>query len=109
MVVAISAGAMSFDTHRGFSTFLSTRATGMWVLVATRFTVNATAAALAYTLGLLAAWYETALLLGSLPVGAMLAGLLCESVYLVSPSPWLPHPRRLRAASCPQSASPSRR
>lgn len=83
VVVAVSAGAMSFDTHRGISTFLRTRATGMWVLVAPRFTVNAVAAVLAYTLGLLAAWYETALLLGSLPVGAMLAGLLCESVYLV--------------------------
>jgi ABC-2 type transport system permease protein len=32
---------------------------------------------------LLAAWYETALLLGWPPVGAMLAGLLCESVFLV--------------------------
>jgi ABC-2 type transport system permease protein len=83
VVVAIAAGAMAFDAHRGISTFLRTRATGMWALVAPRFTVNAVAAVLAYTLGLLAAWYETALLLGPLPVGAMLAGLLCESVYLI--------------------------
>ena len=83
VVVAIAAGAMSFDARRGISTFLRTRAKGMWTLVAPRFTVNAVAAVLAYTLGLLAAWYETALLLGSLPVGAMLAGLLCESAYLV--------------------------
>ena len=83
VVVAIAAGAMSFDSRRGIATFLRTRASGMWALVAPRFTVNAVAAVLAYTLGLLAAWYETALLLGSLPVGAMLAGLLCESVFLV--------------------------
>ena len=83
VVVAIAAGAMSFDAHRGISTFLRTRANGMWELVAPRFTVNAVAAVLAYALGLLAAWYETALLLGPLPVGPMLAGLLCESVYLV--------------------------
>ncbi len=83
VVVAVAAGAMSFDARRGISTFLRTRATGMWALVGPRFTVNAIAAALAYTLGLLAAWYETALLLGSLPAGAMLAGLLCESVFLV--------------------------
>ena len=83
VVVAVAAGALSIDAHRGISTFLRTRASGMWALVAPRFTVNAVAAVLAYTLGLLAAWYETALLLGPLPVGAMLAGLLCESTYLV--------------------------
>jgi ABC-2 type transport system permease protein len=45
--------------------------------------VNAVAAVAAYTLGTLAAWYETALLHGSPPPGAMLAGLLCGSVYLI--------------------------
>jgi ABC-2 type transport system permease protein len=54
----------------------------MWQLIAPRFTVNAAAAVGAYTLGTLAAWYETALLLGSPPAGAMLAGLLCGAVYL---------------------------
>ncbi len=48
-----------------------------------RVTVSAGAAVAAYALGTLAAWYETALLLGSQPAGAMLAGLLCASVYLV--------------------------
>jgi ABC-2 type transport system permease protein len=83
VVVAIAAGAMSFDARRGISTFLRTRAHGMWALVTPRFTVNAVAAVLAYAIGLAAAWYETVLLLGPLPVGAMLAGLLCESVYLI--------------------------
>lgn len=83
VVVAIAASAMAFDAHRGISTFLRTRANGMWEIVAPRFAVNAIAAVLAYTLGLLAAWYETLLLLGPLPVDAMLAGLLCESVYLI--------------------------
>lgn len=55
----------------------------MWQLVAPRFAVNAAAAVAAYTLGTLAAWYETALLLGSPPAGAMLAGLLCGSVFLI--------------------------
>jgi hypothetical protein len=54
----------------------------MWQLIAPRFTVCAAAAAAAYTLGTLAAWYETALLLGQPPAGAMLAGLLCGSVFL---------------------------
>jgi len=45
--------------------------------------VPAVAAVLAYALGLLAAWYETALLLGPLPAGPMMAGLLCQAIYLV--------------------------
>jgi ABC-2 type transport system permease protein len=53
------------------------------VITAGAFTVNAAAAVTAYTLGTLAAWYETALLLGSPPARAMLAGLLCGAVYLI--------------------------
>ena len=83
VVVVIAAGAFTFDARRGLSTFLRTRASSMWQLIAPRFAVNAAAAVAAYTLGTLAAWYETALLLGSPPAGAMLPGLLCGSVFLV--------------------------
>jgi ABC-2 type transport system permease protein len=83
VVVVIAAGAFTFDARRGLSIFLRTRADSMWQLIAPRFAVNAAAAVAAYTLGTLAAWYETALLLGSPPAGAMLAGLLCGSVFLV--------------------------
>jgi ABC-2 type transport system permease protein len=83
VVVAIAASALAFDAHRGLSTFLRTRVSSVWVLVRPRVVVSAAAAVLAYTMGTLAAWYETALLLGPLPVGAVLAGLLCESLYLV--------------------------
>ena len=83
VVVVIAAGAFTFDARRGLSTFLRTRADNMWQLIAPRFAVNAAAAVAAYTLGTLAAWYETALLLGSPPAGAMLAGLLCGSVFLI--------------------------
>ena len=83
VVIVIAAGALTFDARRGLSTFLRTRTTSMWQLIAPRFTVNAAAAVAAYTLGTLAAWYETALLLGPPPAGAMLAGLLCGSVYLI--------------------------
>jgi ABC-2 type transport system permease protein len=83
VVIVIAAGALTFDARRGLSTFLRTRTTSMWQLIAPRFTVNAAAAVTAYTLGTLAAWYETAMLLGPPPAGAMLAGLLCGSVYLI--------------------------
>ena len=83
VVIVITAGALTFDARRGLSTFLRTRTTSMWRLIAPRFTVSAAAAVTAYTLGTLAAWYETALLLGSPSPGAMLAGLICGSVYLI--------------------------
>lgn len=83
VVTVITAGALTFDTRRGLSIFLRTRTTSMWRLVAPRFTVNAAAAVVAYALGTCAAWYETALLLGSPPPAAMLAGLACGVVYLI--------------------------
>lgn len=83
LVVAFTAGAMNFDTRRGLATFLRTRVRGSWQLVAPRFTVNAGAAALAYVLGSLGAWYETQILIGPLPVAATLAATLCGVVYFV--------------------------
>jgi len=83
VVVAFTAGAMSFDTRHGLATFLRTRAGSMWQLVLPRFAVNAGAAAAAYLLGTLGAWYETQVLIGPLPPGGMLAGVLCGAVYFV--------------------------
>jgi ABC-2 type transport system permease protein len=83
LVVAFAAGALSFDTRRGLATFLRTRVSSMWQLVTPRFAVNAGAAVVAYVLGTLAAWYETAVLIGAPPAGAMLAGMLCGVVYFV--------------------------
>jgi ABC-2 type transport system permease protein len=81
LVVAFAAGALSFDTRRGLATFLRTRAGSIWQLVIPRFAVNALAAVAAYVLGTLAAWYETGVLIGALPTGAMFAGMLCGVVY----------------------------
>jgi len=83
VLIVITAGSVTFDARVGLSSFLRTRATSMWQLIAPRFTVNAVAAVAAYGLGTLGAWYETTLLLGSPPAGAMLAGLLCGSAYLI--------------------------
>jgi ABC-2 type transport system permease protein len=83
VVVVLAAGAFSFDAHHGLATFLRTRVASMWQLVTPRFTVNGAAAAIAYLLGTLAAWYETSLLIGSPPVAGVLAGILCGAAYLV--------------------------
>lgn len=83
VVVVIAAGAFGFDSRHGLATFLRTRVRNVWQLIIPRFTVNATAAIAAYLLGTLAAWYETNLLIGSLPVAALAEGMLCAACYLV--------------------------
>jgi ABC-2 type transport system permease protein len=82
VVVVIAAGAFSFDARHGLATFLRTRVSSTWQLVMPRYTVSAAAATVAYLLGTLAAWYETDLLIGPLPAGAVFAGYLCAAVYL---------------------------
>jgi ABC-2 type transport system permease protein len=83
IVVAVATGALTFDTRSGISTFLRTRVGGMTTVVLPRVAVTAAAAAVAYLLGTLGAWYETTVLLGSLPVGGVLAGIVCGAVYMV--------------------------
>jgi ABC-2 type transport system permease protein len=82
LVVVIAAGAFTFDARYGLATFLRTRVASTWQLVTPRFAVNAAAATIAYLLGTLAAWYETDLLIGSLPAAQILAGILCGAAYL---------------------------
>jgi ABC-2 type transport system permease protein len=82
VVVVIAAGAFGFDARQGLATFLRTRVASIWQLVAPRFAVWAAAAAIAYLLGTLAAWYETDLLIGAPAAGGMLGGVLCGAVYL---------------------------
>jgi ABC-2 type transport system permease protein len=83
LVVVLAAGALTFDVSHGRAIFLRTRVSGSWQLIAPRVVVSAAAAAIAYLLGTLAAWYETSLLLGSLPATRMLSGVLCGAVYLM--------------------------
>jgi ABC-2 type transport system permease protein len=82
VVVVIAAGAFGFDARQGLATFLRTRVASIWQLVTPRFAVWAAAAAIAYVLGTLAAWYETDLLIGPPAPGGMLAGIGCGCVYL---------------------------
>jgi len=83
IVIIVAAGAMTFDSHRGVSTFLRTRCLRMRALLIPRYTVSSAAAVTAYTIGTAAAWYETTLLLGPLPVAPMLGGWLCTIVFLL--------------------------
>jgi ABC-2 type transport system permease protein len=82
LVVVLAASALTFDASQGRAIFLRTRVASSWQLLAPRAAVTAGAAAVAYLLGTLAAWYETSLLLGSLPAPQVLAGVLYGAVYL---------------------------
>ncbi|MGH3300925.1 MAG: hypothetical protein ACRDOK_04405 [Streptosporangiaceae bacterium] len=82
VLVVVAASALGFDASPGLAAFFRSRVPSMWRLIAPRFTAYAVAGSLAYLLGTLAAWYETRLLIGSLPVAALFAGVLCGAVYL---------------------------
>ncbi|HSG79231.1 MAG TPA: hypothetical protein VLD62_06615 [Acidimicrobiia bacterium] len=82
VAVAVAAGALTLDALPEMSIFLRTRVRPVARLVLPRFTMAVAAAAGAYLLGLLAAWYETVVLLGSLPVGRLLGGLAFGILYL---------------------------
>lgn len=82
VLVSVAASAYGFDARPGLAAFFRTRVPSMWELVAPRFTAYAAAGAVAYLIGTLAAWYETRLLIGSLPAGGVAAGALCGAVYL---------------------------
>jgi ABC-2 type transport system permease protein len=82
VVVLVAAAALAFDAQRESAAFLRTRVGSIWQLLLPKVAVNALAAAGAFALGALAAWYETAVLLGGLPTAATLAGIAYIAIYL---------------------------
>jgi ABC-2 type transport system permease protein len=82
VAVAVAAAALALDSKPEWSAFLRTRVRGVWRLLAPRFVTNAAAAIGAFTIGALAAWYETAVLIGGVSAAAMLVGTLYEALYL---------------------------
>jgi ABC-2 type transport system permease protein len=82
VVVVVAAGALAFDAKPEIGAFLRTRVGSVWQILAPRFGVTAAAAAAAFLIGCLAAWYETAVLIGPVRVGAMLAGMAFGVLYL---------------------------
>ncbi|MDX1644809.1 MAG: hypothetical protein R3244_10680 [Thermoanaerobaculia bacterium] len=82
VAVAVAAGALVLDARPEMSIFLRTRVHPARRIIPPRYVVASLAVGSAYTLGLAFAWYETAVLLGGLPVGGMVAGLAFHLVYL---------------------------
>jgi ABC-2 type transport system permease protein len=83
VVILVAASALAFDARREMAVFLRTRVRGVREIIVPAYAVNAGAAVGALVAGALAAWYETAVLLGPLPFGRMLTGIACAALFLV--------------------------
>ena len=82
VVVMVAASALAFDARREMAVFLRTRVRGVRDIVIPAYLINCGAASVALLAGSLAAWYETAVLLGGLPVVEMLAGIAYGALFL---------------------------
>jgi ABC-2 type transport system permease protein len=82
VVVAVAAGALTVHALPEMAAFLRTRVSSTTSLILPRYVVSTAAAIAAAVIGTAVAWYETAVLIGGLPVAAMLLGLALAAVYL---------------------------
>ncbi|GAA2042827.1 hypothetical protein GCM10009839_52200 [Catenulispora yoronensis] len=82
VVVVVAAFACTIDSRPALTVFYRTRVRSFAALLIPRAVVTACGAIAAYLVGLAAAWYETAVLIGGPDAGAMAASALLGSVYL---------------------------
>ena len=82
-VVVISASSLAVDQPSEMGIFLRTRVRSAVDLVVPRVVVVFTVAMAAWIIGVLAAWYETTILLGGVSPAAVAAGTAYGAVYLV--------------------------
>jgi ABC-2 type transport system permease protein len=82
VVVLVAGSALAFDARHEMAVFLRTRVGHVRDIVVPAYAVNTAAAVTALTVGSLAAWYETALLLGRLPPGPMILGMALGALFL---------------------------
>jgi ABC-2 type transport system permease protein len=82
VVVFVAASALAFDSRREMAVFLRSRVAGVHRILVPAFTMSAVAGVAGLVCGTLAAWYETAVLLGPVPAAAMLSGILYGALFL---------------------------
>jgi ABC-2 type transport system permease protein len=81
-VAAVGALAFAVDARPGLAAFYRTRQPSAASWIVPRWVATSLAAGAAWTVGLLAAVYETVLLIGSLPAGEMVVGWAAWVLYL---------------------------
>lgn len=82
VAVGIAASALAFDAKPQMGIFLRTRVASVWKIIAPRYVVATAAIVGAFTLGSIAALYESVVLMGSLSVVDWALGTLLGSLYL---------------------------
>ncbi|MDA0181589.1 hypothetical protein OJ997_14890 [Solirubrobacter phytolaccae] len=82
VTVVVAAGSLALDAIPEMGAFLRTRVRSVWRLLLPRLVVTFGAIGLAFTLGALAAWYETWALLGGLRAGDVLPGIALGLLFL---------------------------
>lgn len=83
VLVVVASSACAIDARPALSAFYRTRAASFWRLLCPRVAVVAGAGVAAYLLGLLAAWYETSVLIGAPDARALAESALLVALYLV--------------------------
>jgi ABC-2 type transport system permease protein len=81
-VVIVAAAALAMDSRPEAAAFLRVRVARAHALLLPRYTVVAAAAAASLVSGMALAWALSVSLIGSLPVGPMLLGMLCGVLYI---------------------------
>jgi ABC-2 type transport system permease protein len=81
-IVVVAASACAIDARAEVASFLRTRVPRAGRLLWPRYTIVALTAVVALIIGTGAAWALTGLLLGDLPVGAMVLGTLLGALFL---------------------------
>jgi ABC-2 type transport system permease protein len=82
VVVMVAAAALAFDSRREMAVFLRSRVGRVRRIILPAYAMSTAAAVTALIAGSLAAWYETAVLLGPVPASTMLLGMLLGAVFL---------------------------
>lgn len=83
VAVVVAAGSLAIDAKPEMAVFLRTRVRSTSRLLWPRLVVSTAAVAAAYVLGALTAWYESVVLIGTLPAGAVFVGVGFGVLYLV--------------------------
>lgn len=75
VVVVVAAGALAFDSVPELGIFLRSRVSNVAKILLPRYVVTTIASAIAFTLDVLTAWYETWALIGEVKATAIAAGI----------------------------------
>jgi ABC-2 type transport system permease protein len=82
VVVMVAGSALAFDSRTEMAIFLRTRVARVREIIIPAYAMSTLAAIAGLIVGSVAAWYETAVLLGAPPAGRMALGMVAGALFL---------------------------